>query len=121
MYHRFAAESSPHAVGVREFEYQVKEIARLFRPKTMRELAEELVSPQRAQPGSVAITVDDGYADFHEYALPVLKRNGVAATVFVTTGFVDRQLWLWPDVIEYALEHGTKPRFSLALPEGKCA
>lgn len=118
MYHRFAAESSPHALGVRDFDYQVREIARLFRPTTMRGLARELRSPHGARPGSIAITVDDGYADFHEYALPVLKRHGVPATLFATTGFIDRKLWLWPDVIEYALAQATKPMFSLPLPTG---
>jgi peptidoglycan/xylan/chitin deacetylase (PgdA/CDA1 family) len=36
----------------------------------------------------VVITFDDGYADFHEHALPVLDRYGFAATLFVTTGWL---------------------------------
>jgi peptidoglycan/xylan/chitin deacetylase (PgdA/CDA1 family) len=36
----------------------------------------------------VVITFDDGYADFHRHALPVLDDLGFAATVFVTTGWL---------------------------------
>ena len=36
--------------------------------------------------GQVGLTFDDGYADFAEYALPVLRRHGFTATVFVIAG-----------------------------------
>jgi peptidoglycan/xylan/chitin deacetylase (PgdA/CDA1 family) len=38
---------------------------------------------------SVVLTFDDGYANFHREALPVLDRYGMRATVFVTTGLLD--------------------------------
>lgn len=41
--------------------------------------------PERA----VVLTFDDGYADFHEKALPRLEAHGFTATVFVTTGWLD--------------------------------
>lgn len=37
----------------------------------------------------VVLTFDDGYADFHDVALPLLARFGCTATVFVTTGWMD--------------------------------
>lgn len=40
--------------------------------------------PERA----VVLTFDDGFADFHECALPLLHRYGCAATLFVTTGWI---------------------------------
>ena len=40
--------------------------------------------PDRA----VVLTFDDGYADFHSRAMPLLDRYGFTATVFVTTGWV---------------------------------
>ena len=40
--------------------------------------------PERA----VVLTFDDGFADFHERALPLLRRYGCTGTLFVTTGWV---------------------------------
>jgi peptidoglycan/xylan/chitin deacetylase (PgdA/CDA1 family) len=40
-------------------------------------------------PKPICITFDDGYADFHTHALPVLESHGFPATVFVTTGWLD--------------------------------
>ena len=46
--------------------------------------------PERA----AAITFDDGYADNHDVALPVLRRHRACATFFVATGYLDGgQMW----------------------------
>ncbi|MGH3965015.1 MAG: polysaccharide deacetylase family protein [Pseudonocardiaceae bacterium] len=39
-------------------------------------------------PRPIVLTFDDGYADFHREALPLLARYGCTATLFVTTGWV---------------------------------
>jgi peptidoglycan/xylan/chitin deacetylase (PgdA/CDA1 family) len=36
----------------------------------------------------VAVTFDDGYGDFFDHALPLLKQHGLTGTVYVTTGWV---------------------------------
>jgi peptidoglycan/xylan/chitin deacetylase (PgdA/CDA1 family) len=48
----------------------------------------ELVRRRPVTGRPVVITFDDGYADFHERALPLLDRFGFRATVFVTTGWI---------------------------------
>jgi peptidoglycan/xylan/chitin deacetylase (PgdA/CDA1 family) len=43
----------------------------------------------------VVLTFDDGFADFYTEALPVLKRYGFAATLYVATAFInDTSRWL---------------------------
>jgi len=47
---------------------------------------------------ALAITFDDGYADNHDVALPILARHGLAATFFVATGFLDGGR-MWNDTL----------------------
>jgi peptidoglycan/xylan/chitin deacetylase (PgdA/CDA1 family) len=43
----------------------------------------------------VAITLDDGYRDNREHALPVFRKHGAPFTVFVASGFADGTAPLW--------------------------
>lgn len=43
----------------------------------------------------VAVTFDDGYVDTLDVALPVLRKHGAPATVYVTPGYADRTAPLW--------------------------
>lgn len=38
---------------------------------------------------AACITFDDGYADNHQVALPILQRHGLTATFFIACGFLD--------------------------------
>jgi peptidoglycan/xylan/chitin deacetylase (PgdA/CDA1 family) len=59
-----------------------------FTTLTFSRLAAALRDGAVLPPRPVVLTFDDGYADFHEAALPLLIRYGAVATVFVTTGWV---------------------------------
>jgi len=77
----------------------------------------EVVSPQTmTQPAKrprVLITFDDGYRDNHDVALALLRRHGLSATFFLTTGFLDHQRVSWWD--ELAWMAHTSPRTELVL------
>ena len=61
------------------------------------------VAVSRLRAGSLparaaAITFDDGYADNHDVALPILRRHGLPATFFIATGFLDGGR-MWNDTV----------------------
>lgn len=57
----------------------------------------------------VLITFDDGYRDNYAAAFPILKRHGVAATFFVTTGFLDTRRLAWWDEIAWMVRTSARP------------
>lgn len=72
-------------VGPPRFEQQMRWLSR----RGLRGVSiAELLAARAAGAGKglVGLTFDDGYADFAEYALPVLQRYGFTATVFVIAG-----------------------------------
>jgi peptidoglycan/xylan/chitin deacetylase (PgdA/CDA1 family) len=48
----------------------------------------------------VAITFDDGYADNHTHALPLLAVRGLTATFFLTAGFLERDAGVLRELAE---------------------
>ncbi|WP_084958966.1 polysaccharide deacetylase family protein [Thermoactinospora rubra] len=80
--------TAPLAVRPGDFAEQMAYLAdRRFTPMTMSGLVAAL-NQGNVPPRPIVVTFDDGYADFHEHALPVLERHGFPATVFLTSGWV---------------------------------
>ncbi len=71
------------------FQAQVDDLAASGRASALDPLLTELTGP--AQPGSrpVALTFDDGTADFADTALPVLEQARLPVTLYVATDFVE--------------------------------
>jgi peptidoglycan/xylan/chitin deacetylase (PgdA/CDA1 family) len=53
---------------------------------------------------AVAFTIDDGYFDHAQVAAPVFAEFDCPLTCFVTTGFLDRNIWFWWDRLTYIFE-----------------
>jgi peptidoglycan/xylan/chitin deacetylase (PgdA/CDA1 family) len=60
------------------------------------------------------ITFDDGYRDNYEIAFPILKAEGVPATFFITTGFVDAPKLPWWDEIAWMVRTSRQDRVELS-------
>ena len=64
--------------------------------------------PRRA----LAITFDDGYADNLHVAMPILQSQGLPATFFIATGFLDGGC-MWNDRVIESLRRSTLPSIDL--------
>ena len=121
MYHSIAAGSGAafrrYTVAPEEFAAQLDTLARLgYRTVTVAELARQRQAGD-VPPRTVALTFDDGYADFHSAALPLLRAHGFPATLYMATGFAggtsagldgsdggDRRMLCWSQLAEAAAE-----------------
>lgn len=81
------------AVSPGEFEKHIRYLQQNYRILRFEEDWEDISED------SVVITFDDGYADNFLYALPVLEKYKVPATVFVSSGNIgtDKEFW-WDEI-----------------------
>jgi len=100
IFHRVLAEPDPlfpDEMHARSFDSLCGWLADWFNVLPLDEAAARLKAgtlPARA----ACITFDDGYADNHAVALPILQRHGLTATFFIATGFLDGGR-MWNDSI----------------------
>lgn len=88
---------SPH-VGVEDFERQMRYLAEHCRCVPLSRLLEE-IHHGRIAPHSVAVTFDDGFRNNYTNALPILRRYGVPATIFLPAGYIGTDRLLWPEAL----------------------
>lgn len=102
IYHRVLSAPDPilrDEIDAATFERHVALLASGFNVLPLGEACARLTRgslPARA----ASITFDDGYADNERVALPILKRFGIPATFFVSTGFSDGGIMFNDGVIE---------------------
>jgi peptidoglycan/xylan/chitin deacetylase (PgdA/CDA1 family) len=82
---------------------------------SLRELYARMANDTLPVRRAVAFTIDDGYFDHAEVAAPIFAAFDCPVTTFVTTGFLDGQLWFWWDQVEHILESTDRRAVSIAL------
>lgn len=116
MYHSISEEGQPaflpFCVSKSQFETELEILAAGgFETLTVSELVRYRAEGIRLPRNSVVLTFDDGFADFHTTAVPMMRKFGFRATLYLTTGFVggtsrwlassgegDRPMMSWDDV-----------------------
>lgn len=100
IFHRVHKQSDPLFPGspdAARFEACMEAVRQCFAPISLLDAC-KAVEQDRIPPRAIAITFDDGYADNHAVALPILKRLGLHATFFVASDFIDGGR-MWNDTI----------------------
>ena len=81
---------NPTTVPTAVFDEQMELLGALgYMPVSLDAVRDHYLAGAPLPPRAVLITFDDGYRDNVENALPVLKRHGYPAVVFVPIGFLD--------------------------------
>jgi len=91
------------SASVDAFRRQMDYVARHFRPITFATLLAHLDRGEPPPPRALVVTFDDGFADNYHSAFPVLRERGIPATIFVSTGFIDRQENFWYERVANAV------------------
>lgn len=101
-YHRFGPGGGKMTVSPERFAAQLEWLAK--HDWTVLRLSDltDFLQGRRALPRrSVVLTIDDGYESVHRHALPLLRRFGVPATLFVVSDFIGSRDGLsWPQLQE---------------------
>jgi peptidoglycan/xylan/chitin deacetylase (PgdA/CDA1 family) len=86
-------------------------LRRWFNPLPLAEAVRRL-GDETLPPAAASVTFDDGYADNLAVALPLLRRHGVPATVFVACGFLDGGR-MWNDTVIEAVRSSRAAQLDL--------
>jgi len=118
IYHRFIDDKNCSYLNkgpvvqhkVKHFEKEIKYLKKYFKVETLDKIVTQIKAHNAFDNPTISITFDDGYLDNYELAYPILKKEGIPATVYVTTGLIGSNERTWTDEIELALM-GTKKEF----------
>ena len=114
--HRLATDSLGFLLALRPdwFEEQIAHLARHYRFISLDELAAHYATRTPIPKNTAVMTFDDGFKDNLDVGLPILRKYGVPATIFVVTRSAETGELPWPQRLGYVYQHA--PAESLGLP-----
>jgi peptidoglycan/xylan/chitin deacetylase (PgdA/CDA1 family) len=103
-FHRVNDDADPFfpSAPTKLFDKQMRFLSRYKKVVSLQDMVKHL---EGGSPEPVfSITFDDGYQDNYEIAYPILRRYGLPATIFLTTGSMDSREPLWFEQLALALK-----------------
>ena len=114
-YHRVNDDKDPFfpSISTSLFEREMSFVSKHYRVVSLTDALDHL---EGGSGGTVvAITFDDGYQDNYLNAFPVLKRYGLPASIFLTTGSMDSREPLWFEKLAQALKRTDRESIDLEV------
>lgn len=99
-----------------DFEWQMDYVKRHFNVVTFRQVAAHLEGAATLPARALIVTFDDGFDDNYQLAFPILKRVGIPATLFVSTGYLGGEATFWFDRVVYLIKNTDVSNLNLGLP-----
>ena len=133
MYHGLAPEGKARDTGhllhdrpePSHFEAHLKALTNSARVLTVEDAINEISEKGQLSCDTACITFDDGYSSVYEYAYPLLRKHDLAATVYLTTDWINRRMELWWEILSDLIagssispEHGPEIEAIIGLPHG---
>lgn len=91
MYHSIDSTNGRHTVDPKKFRCQLEYLKSNYAIVTLNEILGFIQGSRELPRRAASITFDDGYHSFFSNVYPYISRCSLPATVFVTTGHVDRE------------------------------
>jgi len=114
-YHRVNDENDPFspAISTTLFEQEMRILSRHHKVVSLSEMLIRLAG-ESSEP-VIVVTFDDGYQDNFHNAFPILRRYGLPATIFLTTGGIDQTEALWFEQLAQAIKRTSKEFIDLEM------
>jgi peptidoglycan/xylan/chitin deacetylase (PgdA/CDA1 family) len=100
------------------FAAQMRFLRRAYTPVPLATIVEAIGRGEAPPAGTVAITLDDGYADNYHQAFPVLQSLRLPATVYVVTETLDGGPSLWMSELRAAMMASRAPCLRVEIGGG---
>src|SRR5262245_6262620 len=115
LYHRVNPDNDPFspALGVKTFDAQMSYLAANFQVLSLTEIINRIRQGLGINPGTIAVTFDDGYRDNYVYAHPILNKYNCPATIFTATSYIGTDKLMWNDKLALAIKWSTQKRITI--------
>ena len=105
-------------VAASAFDRQMAWLRQHYTPVSVSAVVRSIETATPLPAGAVVVTFDDGFANNFRHAFPILRKHGIPATIFLTTGHIGvRGAQLWTERVKRSVFLTALDRLPAVLPD----